>query len=140
TTLTLLLTALRDYIDDTGWTDSNGNVSSKRIDAYHLRNIHEEGDRTQKLVLRRRDQKTLTALVNRQDPLEEVSERINEAYELFYERLSEVSPAEVYRGFGRLVIVDVTLDRQQDDPQLIFESLNSTGVDLSQSDLIRNYI
>jgi uncharacterized protein with ParB-like and HNH nuclease domain len=40
----------------------------------------------------------------------------------------------------RLVIVDVGLDRQTDDPQLIFESLNSTGVDLSQSDLIRNFI
>ena len=40
----------------------------------------------------------------------------------------------------RLVIVDVGLDRQADDPQLIFESRNSTGVDLSQSDLIRNFI
>src|SRR5882672_10057003 len=39
-----------------------------------------------------------------------------------------------------LAVVDVTLDRQTDDPQLIFESLNSTGVDLSQSDLIRNFI
>ena len=38
------------------------------------------------------------------------------------------------------MIVDVGLDRQTDDPQLIFESLNSTGVDLSQSDLIRNFI
>jgi len=36
--------------------------------------------------------------------------------------------------------VDVGLDRQTDDPQLIFESLNSTGVDLSQSDLIRDFI
>ncbi|MDA9420616.1 GmrSD restriction endonuclease domain-containing protein [Bradyrhizobium sp. CCBAU 53380] len=41
---------------------------------------------------------------------------------------------------GRLLIVDVSLDRLLDDPQLIFESLNSTGVDLSQSDLIRNFI
>ncbi|MBE3130315.1 MAG: DUF1524 domain-containing protein, partial [Acidobacteria bacterium] len=46
----------------------------------------------------------------------------------------------VYRGVGRLVVVDVTLDRGRDDPQLIFESLNSTGMDLSQSDLIRNFI
>jgi uncharacterized protein with ParB-like and HNH nuclease domain len=46
----------------------------------------------------------------------------------------------VYRGVGRLLIVDVALDRQADDPQRIFESLNSTGVDLSPSDLIRNFI
>jgi uncharacterized protein with ParB-like and HNH nuclease domain len=41
-----------------------------------------------------------------------------------------VDPADLYRGVGRLLI----------DPQRIFESLNSTGVDLSQSDLIRNFI
>ena len=46
----------------------------------------------------------------------------------------------VYRGINRLVVVEVTLDRGSDDPQLIFESLNSTGMDLSQSDLIRNFI
>ena len=46
----------------------------------------------------------------------------------------------IYRGLDRLIVVDVTLDRGTDDPQLIFESLNSTGIDLSQSDLIRNYI
>jgi len=45
----------------------------------------------------------------------------------------------VYRGVSRLIIVDVTL-HSTDDPQLIFESLNSTGMDLSQSDLIRNFI
>ena len=38
------------------------------------------------------------------------------------------------------MVVDVVLDRQTDDPQLIFESLNSTEVDLSRSDLIRNFI
>jgi uncharacterized protein with ParB-like and HNH nuclease domain len=70
----------------------------------------------------------------------EASERIRENYEYFREQLSGANPADVYRGIVRLVIVDVGLDRQTDDPQLIFESLNSTGVDLSQSDLIRNFI
>ena len=40
----------------------------------------------------------------------------------------------------RLFIVDVALEKDKDNPQLIFESLNSTGLDLSQADLIRNYI
>ena len=44
------------------------------------------------------------------------------------------------RGIGRLIIVDVTLDRGSDDAQMVFESLNSTGVDLTASDLIRNFI
>ena len=48
-------------------------------------------------------------------------------------------PTVIYRGLGRLLVVDVKLD-PTDNPQLVFESLNSTGVDLSQSDLIRNFI
>jgi len=40
----------------------------------------------------------------------------------------------------KLIVVEVALDRAQDNPQLIFESMNSTGLELSQADLIRNYI
>jgi uncharacterized protein with ParB-like and HNH nuclease domain len=44
------------------------------------------------------------------------------------------------KGLAKLVIVDISLNRDQDNPQLIFESLNSTGRELSQADLIRNFI
>jgi uncharacterized protein with ParB-like and HNH nuclease domain len=46
----------------------------------------------------------------------------------------------ILNGLKRLVFVEISLERGKDDPQRIFESLNSTGLDLSQSDLIRNYI
>ena len=46
----------------------------------------------------------------------------------------------LYSGISRLFIVDISLDREKDNPQLIFESLNSTGRELSQADLIRNFI
>ena len=46
----------------------------------------------------------------------------------------------VCRGLAKLVVVDIALNRDQDNPQLIFESMNSTGKELSQADLIRNYI
>ncbi|MEN9912114.1 MAG: hypothetical protein RI956_558 [Pseudomonadota bacterium] len=46
----------------------------------------------------------------------------------------------VQRGLSKLMFVDIALDRQNDNPQRIFESLNSTGLELSQADLIRNYI
>lgn len=46
----------------------------------------------------------------------------------------------VYRGIRKLVAVDVCLTRGQDDPQMIFESVNSTGLDLAQADLIRNFV
>jgi len=46
----------------------------------------------------------------------------------------------ILKGINRLIFVQISLERGKDDPQRIFESLNSTGLDLSQSDLIRNYI
>jgi len=46
----------------------------------------------------------------------------------------------IVKGINKLLIIDVSLERGKDDPQLIFESMNSTGKDLTQADLIRNYI
>lgn len=140
TTLTLLLLALRDHIRETGWKGDEDAPTPKRIEAYYLKNIQEEGDREQKLVLRRHDQATLRALLDRTEMPAQASKRIVENYRYFRDQMADADPGEVYQGIDRLVVVDVALDRQTDDPQLIFESLNSTGVDLSQSDLIRNFI
>ena len=139
-TLTLMLTALRDHILKTGWHGDENDPTAKRIEAYFLKNLQEEGDREYKLVLRRQDQATLRALIDQKQLPTDASERLKENYEFFRDQLADADPAEVYLGVGRLVVVDVTLDRHSDDPQLIFESLNSTGMDLSQSDLIRNFI
>ena len=140
TTITLLLTALRDHIRETGWQGSDDGPTVKRIDAYFLRNLQEEGEREVKLKLRRHDDATLQALINGQSEPATPSTRIRDNYDLFRELLEDADPEAVYRGLNRLLLVDVTLDRGIDDPQLIFESLNSTGEDLSPSDLIRNFI
>ena len=55
------------------------------------------------------------------------------------ERLAEADLSLVYEGIRKLIIVDVSLTRGQDYPQMIFESLNSTGLDLTQADLIRTF-
>ena len=142
TTLTLLLIALRDHIRETGWAGSE--PTPGQIDAYFLTNEHESGDRRYKVALRRHDDATLRALVDGKNPAEVASnsELVVGAYRYFREQLNgpKANPALVYRGIGRLNIVDVTLHRRIDDPQQVFESLNSTGVDLTQSDLIRNYL
>lgn len=140
TSVTLLLAALRDHLLDTNWTGGENDPTPKRIDAYFLKNVQEEGAREQKLVLRRHDQATLQAIIEGKEHPEESSDHIIDNYNYFREQLLTADPADVYRGISRLLIVDVALDRQTDDPQLIFESLNSTGVDLSQADLIRNFI
>ena len=140
TTLTLLLAALRDYIVKTGWSGTEDGPTAKRVEAYFLKNVEEEGSRRPKLVLRRHDQATLQAILDNNEPPQNPSERIRDNYEWFRAKLNEVDPELLYRGINRLRVVEVTLDRGKDDPQLIFESLNSTGMDLSQSDLIRNFI
>jgi predicted transport protein len=140
TTLTLLLTALRDHIRETGWTGGEGSPTAKRLNAYFLRNTEEEGDKEIKLRLRRRDDATLQALIEGTDLPEPPSAGIRENYDLFRELIRDEDPARVFRGIDRLLLVEVTLERGLDDPQLIFESLNSTGMDLNTSDQIRNFI
>lgn len=140
TTITLLMAALRDYINETGWKGGEESPTVRRIESYFLRNFDEEGDREQKLLLRRHDQETLRALIADNDIPDNASEQLLENYEFFKELLQEADPDEIYTGICKLAVVDVTLHRGMDDPQLIFESLNSTGMDLSQSDLIRNFL
>ena len=68
------------------------------------------------------------------------SQRILENYEFFKSKIHAQNVNDVYNGVLRLFIVDVALEKDKDNPQLIFESMNSTGLDLSQADLIRNYV
>lgn len=62
-------------------------------------------------------------------------------YKFFKEEIISIETIEkVIIGIQKLIYVDIALERGKDDPQKIFESLNSTGLDLSQGDLIRNFI
>ncbi|MFA5431604.1 MAG: DUF262 domain-containing protein [Candidatus Paceibacterota bacterium] len=66
--------------------------------------------------------------------------RIIENFNFFKSHINKENFDTVMRGLNKLIFVDIALDRQKDNPQRIFESLNSTGLELSQADLIRNYI
>jgi uncharacterized protein with ParB-like and HNH nuclease domain len=63
-----------------------------------------------------------------------------ENYNFFRSVINTESFLHILNGLKRLIFVEISLERDKDDPQRIFESLNSTGLDLSQSDLIRNFI
>ncbi|MFI8379193.1 DUF4268 domain-containing protein [Leeuwenhoekiella sp. NPDC079379] len=63
-----------------------------------------------------------------------------ENYTYFKSQITEENFEIIQRGLNRLIFVEISLERDKDDPQRIFESLNSTGLELSQSDLIRNFI
>lgn len=145
TTVSLLLAALRDQLSDkeAGQEeigDKDALPTQAELQDYYLRNVHGRGDRRYKLLLRHADQETLIAVVNNGEYPMDSAPRILENFAFFRERLVDADLNLVYRGIRKLVAVDVSLTRGQDDPQMIFESLNSTGLDLTQADLIRNFI
>lgn len=109
---------------------------------YYLVNPFEQGERRFKLILSEADKSTLLAILQNTPMPDTASTRITENYQLFRKLILEHQDKleAICKGLSKLVIVDVSLDRTQDNPQLIFESLNSTGLELSQADQIRNYI
>lgn len=142
TTLTLLLIALRNrMIELRGKFEDNSEVSTpEEVDDYYLRNRHGRDNRRHKLHLRRADQDSLIALLEGNPLPANASEKIKENFSFLKELVEQADLKTVYNGIRKLVVVDVSLSRGKDDPQMIFESLNSTGVDLTQADLIRNFI
>lgn len=78
----------------------------------------------------------------RSDETEEYSDfsKLIDNFNYFKGRITEENYQTVLKGLSKLMFVEVSLDREKDDPQRIFESLNSTGLELAQADLIRNYI
>jgi uncharacterized protein with ParB-like and HNH nuclease domain len=70
----------------------------------------------------------------------DVFSRLIDNFNYFKGRITEENYEVVLTGLAKLMFVDIALDRKNDDPQRIFESINSTGLELSQADLIRNYI
>lgn len=139
TTVTLLIAALAQSIGDTEPLDG---FSADLLRGYYLMNTLEKGERKFKLVLSQTDKDSLIATVSRgQRPAEE-SIRIIDNFRLFEELIAESAQdlPTVCKGLAKLMMVDIKLKRGEDNPQLIFESMNSTGKELSQADLIRNYI
>ncbi|RKK04691.1 DUF262 domain-containing protein [Pseudoroseomonas wenyumeiae] len=139
TTVSLILEALARALGDTEPMDG---FSAKKIRNYFLLNPLEDDDRRYKLVLSQTDKASLTALIDGQPQPKDHSLRIEANFAMFQEwlKVEKDNLVTVCKGLAKLIIVDISLSRDQDNPQLIFESLNSTGRELSQADLIRNFI
>ena len=139
TTLTLLLLALRDYAIK---NPEDQTINARRIDNMLLKNEYEVGDERYKLLLTETDRDILMKLVDEKPIAEDTKSKLLDNYHFFVGKIAdrELAPAEIYESIGKLQIVNITLDRTVDDAQAIFEGLNSTGKELSESDLIRNYV
>lgn len=144
TTVTLLLAALAKALDisDEEMHEPVDGFSARKLRHYYLLNSEEEGERHYKLLLTQTDKESLVAIVGSMEQPKESSHRVLEIFALFEKLISsykdDLTP--VCKGLAKLMIVDIALSRDQDNPQLIFESMNSTGRELSQADLIRNFI
>ncbi len=141
TTITLLFIALRDHLNDED--ELLEKFSCQKIQNRYLINSDEKGDKKFKLILSEPDRNTLLSLIDkdRRKP-SEPSLKIMENFKLFEEwiRKNTDKLETIFKGLEKLMVVEISLERSKDNPQLIFESMNSTGKDLTQTDLIKNYI
>ena len=139
TTISLLIEALARAI---GEGEPFEGFSPQKLRNYYLLNREEEGEKRFKLILSQTDKSSMISILKNVPLPDDYSIRITENHRLFQKLLTNQNDdfVTVCKGISKLVIVDISLNRDQDDPQLIFESMNSTGRELSQADLIRNYV
>ncbi|GAA8442589.1 DUF262 and DUF1524 domain-containing protein [Helicobacter pylori] len=141
TTITLLFIALRNHLNDED--ELLEKFSRQKIQNRYLINGDEKGDKRFKLILSEPDRDTLLSLIDKDKRKpSEPSLKIMENFKLFEEwiRKNTDKLETIFKGLDKLMVVEISLERGKENPQLIFESMNSTGKDLTQTDLIRNYI
>lgn len=140
TTVSLLIEALARHLKNSD--EIIDGFSTKKLRNYYLLNSEETDERRYKLILSKTDKETYLTLVSQSPPPKESSHRIVKNFELFKKLVNKQSNdlSVLCKGLEKLAIVDISLNKEHDNPQLIFESMNSTGRELSQADLIRNFV
>lgn len=140
TTVTLLLLAIAKLVEKGEVESKETDLNDQIMERFIISKWAKEGDRI-KLIPVKRDRKALHSLIfdEEDEYIENSNLTIN--YKYFYERLKKDSHHidEIYSAILRLQVISITLEKG-DDAQLIFESLNSTGLALSEGDKIRNFI
>ena len=114
--------------------------TARKLRQYYLKDSYEDGDRSYKMLLSATDRTTLKAIIDGKPLPQNHSVQIAENFKLLQGWLKKADIDCVCAGLSKILVVDISLERGHDNPQLIFESMNSTGKDLDQADLIRNYV
>lgn len=144
TTISILLCAIKDYVQKFNLETKLINLA--KIKNQFLYNSDEIDEDRYKLLLNVQDKETYIKLIdNTIFTVNKPATNIIKCYEFFYERIEDFIKQhgqidEMYAGIFKLSLVSISLDKDSDNPQMIFESMNSTGKDLSQTDLLRNYL
>lgn len=140
TTLTLLLAALRDHLNDTG--DLAG---AEGVTAQYLVNVYDK-DKPTKVLPTQADREAYLAVV-RNAPRAGGSDAVGEAYNHFRAKIAAADDPddpkdleEIENAIVRGLAIVVVTAEPNDNAHRIFESLNNTGLKLNQSDLLKNYL
>lgn len=138
TTVTLLLLAIRNLLVKKRITSAKENLN-EQINQRFLISPWANADDQIKLRPVKSDREALARLFDGEDYIPTSNLTIN--YRFFCEQLlrQEISVDDLFMAISKLEIISITLDNS-DNAQLIFESLNSTGLALTEGDKIRNYI
>ncbi|HKK59728.1 MAG TPA: DUF4268 domain-containing protein [Salinivirga sp.] len=136
TTINILYVALYRFAKE-----NDMQKEAERIYNMFLTNQYVQNE-TSKLKLKQTDTSSIAfkAIMNGNENGNLPYSNVIENYNYFKGIINEELFQTILNGLDRLIFVEISLERDKDDPQRIFESLNSTGLDLSESDLIRNFI
>ncbi len=144
TTISLLMVALARYAN--AHPTLVRTFSAKEIlEGGYLTNRFRTGDDHYKLTLSKGDRDAYRSLVDALDegvePELDPMSRIAQNLAFFERRVTALDDVDlVWTGLQRLEVVSISLTQGVDDPQVIFESMNATGKDLTNADLVRNFV
>lgn len=140
TTVSLILIAIRNYV--LGKPKTKFRINPDKILNSYLIDEYSEDKRKLKLKLVQGDDQVYDELLN--GKMAKLDSKVKENYDYFAREIRAMTEEQVeglFDAIGKLMIVSIRLSiKNGDDPQLIFESLNSTGLELEASDKIRNFI
>lgn len=140
TTVSLLLIAMVNAKKE-GLIEAVDSKLVEKIFKRYLVDEYQEDERKVKLKPIKKDMEAFDALLYKSKEQYIKESNVTRNYDFFYDRVirSGLTIDELFETIKKLEVINIRLDAD-DDPQLIFESLNSTGLDLSEADKIRNYL
>lgn len=143
TTVSILLIAMQNFLANKSQRTDEEKILMDQLSDFLINRYSQEQEKNKRIRLKPNKQdriyfENLFASTNNSN----INSNIVNNYKFFYEKISteKLTTKQIFDAFRKLKVVLIDLYRGQDDPQLIFESLNSTGVGLTAGDLIRNYI
>jgi len=140
-TLSLLLLAVHNLLEKEEVV-SKTELLKEQIKELYLIDKFSKGDKRIKLKPIKTDSQAFLKLFNNNPEDYIYNSNITKNYLYFVNRIKsfEISIDDLFEAIKRLAIVEIRLNSNDDDPQLIFESLNATGLGLTQADLVRNFV